>query len=155
MSTPGFKNFIIGFNEVPDFLRGSELSFLKFSTIANENKLWDVLHNTKLVTYRSYRIKDWNLYEAGEKELTQKDFFNYLLINIPEQQLAILFTDEGFLNECAYKFYISEFWTFSSLYEEDYRMEFFQLSFYLVLFPDINICRYIDEAGSVNEFTFK
>lgn len=153
MKVSTFQKHIIKLEAVPKLLNHSKFGFLDGSIIANENALWDILTTGKGIKHECHKLKNWEEYELGERDLTEDDFFKNFLADIGNEQLVLLFTDEGFQENCGYTFYISEFANFSELYEDYYSMEFFQLSFYLTIFPALNVCRYLDECGVIHEFS--
>jgi hypothetical protein len=86
-------------------------------------------------------------------DLGQSDFNLFFLKDIAAAQSIILISDDSlFLKKKGFKFQIAEFDEFASFFEDNLSMEFFEFSFYVVLYPVDNMIRFLDEQGGVNEF---
>ena len=148
-----FYKYKVNFEEIDRFL--GKFSFCDYKTFLSENAMYEKLVKSNGFKYKRHKIKNWESYENNESDLSQEDFFEIFLKNVKENEGLLLFTDEGILEKCTFKLKVSEFYSFSSLYEDQYNMEFFQLSFYCVLFVDLGICKFLDDNGFLNEISLE
>ena len=148
-----FENYFIGPDEVNNELRGSMLDFLSYPFLPGENIVCERIEELGCFQYKRTQISNWTEFEIGEQELDQALFFKVFLNDLNIGQTVLLITDEGIMKKIGFKFKVSEFYLFSDQYEDFFSMEFFQLSFYLIAIPSMNMIRYLDECGGINEYT--
>lgn len=148
-----FEKYVINPFVLNELLKKTKFNFFSYDSLINENDVFEKMQNNKINNYQRTHIKNWADYENNEKDLSQKDFHNFFLMDIPPNELIILLTHEGIiLRKCVFKFYSAEFYAFSDLYEDYFSMEFFQLSYYLLIYPGLNMLRFLDEDGGINEY---
>jgi len=150
MMNTTFEKYMIPKEDLDSILQSSNYYEISYATLSNENLLYEIA-TQKGITIDKKMIQEWRLYENEEKDLTQNVFFEFFLSDLPKNSSVLLFTDEGLLKKVAFQFEVNEFVSFSDMYEEYFGMEFFQFSYYCILSFHKNICRFIDEAGSIHE----
>jgi hypothetical protein len=151
----GFEKYLLKPADVDLILKQSGLGFLSYKSLISENSIYEITLRNPYLKNEKHQIKDWYLFEKNEIDLSEEDFFNFFLVDIPKDDSVILFTQEGIILEgCAFKFDVADFFIFSEKYENFFSMEFFQLSFYSVLICRSKICRFIDEKGTIHEIAF-
>lgn len=150
-----FEKFIIKPNMVDQLLKNNGVNHLSYRALSSLNAIYNVVSNDLKLKIKKHRINDWHLFENNEIDYSE-DFFYTLFVNdAPLNDTAILFTLEGLISkQCAFKFQVSDFFRFSSLYEEYFSMEFFQISYYSIYLTKSKICRYLDEDGVIHEVNF-
>ena len=149
-----FGKYTLSIKQVDNLLKETNPKLSSYTIFFDENLLYDFAIQQKRDDIRKMPIKDWYLFENGEKDLTQEDFFDFFLKGIPDNCSILLFTDEGILNKLAFQFDLKDFFLFSNLYEDFFQMEFFQLSYYCVVFLELSLCKFIDESGVIYEISF-
>jgi hypothetical protein len=147
------SEYTIEYPRVIDLLQDTRLSFIDPTKLSGIPRMAE--QESKIARKKCIEtfITDWGDYENDEKSLTQEDFYKFFLANKSSDIEAILFTFEGLMQKTAFRFRISDFFKFSSLYEDHFSMEFFQLSYYIILFPMINVYTYINADGKIVECT--
>jgi hypothetical protein len=103
--------------------------------------------------YQSFEIENWRLFENGDIDFGQEDYYEFFLSDVNVDQQVFLVTHEGVFNRCFFRFLARDFIQFSDWYEDCFSMEFFQLSYYLLIFPGLKMVRFLDDYGKIHQFT--
>jgi hypothetical protein len=150
-----FFKWIISYSEVNEFIKDTKLSFLNYKAFVNANILYKEVENRNDVKFEFSQIKNWTLFQRDIEDLSQEHFYNYFLKDMSPNELVLLFTDEGGFNKCAFKFHVDDFYKFSDSYEDFFEMRFFQLSYYLLVYPQLNIVKCLDDDGGIHKYIFQ
>lgn len=150
-----FEKYMIKPSLVDQLLKNNNVSYLSYRALSNQNAIYNLASNDLKLKIKEHKINDWYLFEKNEIDYSEDFFYSLFVNDAPLNDIAILFTLEGLIREqCAFKFQVSDFFTFSSLYEEYFSMEFFQISYYSIYLTKSKMCRYLDEDGVIHEVNF-
>ena len=144
----------VNVSDLQKYISNTKFSFLTYNSFISENNLYGEMEKRVDKEYLFYEIEDWLSFQSGEKDLSKEDFFNFFLHDVDSNQLILLFTEEGMSikNNCFFKFHCSDFVKFSTWYEDYFSMDFFQFSYYLLLCPQLNKIKFLDDEGGMHVY---
>lgn len=132
-------------------LQHTKLKFLTYSDLIYPNSLFEKMEEIANKELKRTVIPTWYRYQNEELELNNEDFFKYFFNDIEIGELIFLITDEGHDNGWVFHFFVKDFTSFSKWYEEYFARDFFQFSDYLLVYPNLNMIRLLDDEGGINQ----
>ncbi|SHN08287.1 hypothetical protein [Chitinophaga sp. CF418] len=145
------NKWVISSETAMESLSKTKLNFLTYSDLTYLNSLYSALQTVNNEYHRK-QIPNWYLFTTGQQELGVSDFKSFFFDGIDDTEQVFLFSDEGHDNGCFFIFDANDLISFSYWYEQRFNMNFFQFSDYILIVPRLDIIKFNDDEGGINEF---